>query len=1060
MTERPRGRGADGLPQPVRAVVGDGAAAERPAPARATCPRTPTAATARRGRASAARTCRRRSPGPTTRFPTPSCTRTRRSRSSTAPPRPKSSPKRPSGWACTPSRSPITTGSTASCASPRPPRSLQVKTVFGAELSLELPKPQNGEPDPAGAHLLVLARGEEGYHRLAAAITHAQLQGAEKGRPRLRPRRARRAGGGALGGADRLPQGRRAARARRRRGRMPRHPSSIASCALFGRDAVHVELIDHGSPLDTRDNDLLAGARRRAGAAGARQQQRALRRAAAPAARRGGRGRARQPRARRARRMAARPCRRAPALGRRDAERFARYPGAVARTVTLADELAFPLRRAKPALPKQKVPDGAHADVVAAAPRVGGGAAQVPRPDRRRPRPHREGARRHRAEGLPRLLPDRATASCRRRGGAASCARVAARRPTAPSATCSTSPPSTRSPTSCRSSGSSRRLRDEEPDIDVDFDSDRREEIIQWVYGQYGRERAAQVANVIQYRPKNAVRDMAKALGHSPGQQDAWSKQVEQWGATLSTGPEHDIPDQVIEYASELLKAPRHLGIHSGGMVLTDRPVGEVVPIEHARMENRTVIQWDKDDAAWMGLVKFDLLGLGMLAALQYCFDLDPRGDGGGVGARDDPEGGEGGLRHAVPGGLDRGVPGRVARADGAAAAPAAAAVLRPRDRDRPHPPRTRSRAARCIRSCGASSATRRSPTPHPKLEPVLERTLGIPVFQEQLMQMAMAVGECTGEDADLLRRAMGSKRGIERIESLREKLYEGMATNGLVGRGGGRHLRADPGVRELRLRRVALAVVRAARLRELVDQAALSRRLPRGAAARAADGLLLARDPHRRRPPARRRGAPARPAALGRRGGARAGRRGPQRHTGARSRDPSSDGASRQVLDRDDRRRRCADRPGLLHPPHPAPGRRTSTCTRPTSPRPTAATGGFAVRLGLAAVKGIGATVAERIVAERERAGRLPRPPRPRAPRRGHAGAARGARDRGGVRVPRAHPPRGDLARRLGRAGPRRVPARFAASRCSRRCSPIRRATSGSRATCGRPASPPTTTR
>ena len=97
---------------------------------------------------------------------------------------------------------------------------------------------------------------------------------------------------------------------------------------------------------------------------------------------------------------------------------------------------------------------------------------------------------------------------------------------------------------------------------------------------------------------------------------------MEQWGATLSTGPEHDIPDRVIEFASELLKAPRHLGIHSGGMVLTDRPVGEVVPIEHARMENRTVIQWDKDDAAWMGLVKFDLLGLGMLAALQYCFDM------------------------------------------------------------------------------------------------------------------------------------------------------------------------------------------------------------------------------------------------------------------------------------------------------------------------------------------------------------------------------------------------------------------------------------------------------
>ena len=143
--------------------------------------------------------------------------------------------------------------------------------------------------------------------------------------------------------------------------------------------------------------------------------------------------------------------------------------------------------------------------------------------------------------------------------------------------------------------------RQEEPDIDVDFDSDRREEIIQWVYREYGRERAAQVANVIQYRPKNAVRDMARALGYSPGQQDAWSRQVDGWSTGLEVADEHDIPANVIDYAGELLKAPRHLGIHSGGMVLTARPVGEVVPVEHARMENRTVIQWDKDDAAWMG---------------------------------------------------------------------------------------------------------------------------------------------------------------------------------------------------------------------------------------------------------------------------------------------------------------------------------------------------------------------------------------------------------------------------------------------------------------------------
>lgn len=98
--------------------------------------------------------------------------------------------------------------------------------------------------------------------------------------------------------------------------------------------------------------------------------------------------------------------------------------------------------------------------------------------------------------------------------------------------------------------------RTEEPDIDVDFDSDRREEIIQWVYQEYGRERAAQVANVIHYRPKNAVRDMARALGHSPGQQDAWSRQVDGWGAGLEPAEDHDIPENVLAYAGELLKAP------------------------------------------------------------------------------------------------------------------------------------------------------------------------------------------------------------------------------------------------------------------------------------------------------------------------------------------------------------------------------------------------------------------------------------------------------------------------------------------------------------------------
>ena len=138
--------------------------------------------------------------------------------------------------------------------------------------------------------------------------------------------------------------------------------------------------------------------------------------------------------------------------------------------------------------------------------------------------------------------------------------------------------------------------REEEPDIDVDFDSDRREEVIQWVYDKYGRHNAAQVANVVGYRPKMAVRYAAKALGHSPGQQDAWSKQVTSWTEVASRdGAEHGVPAAVVELANGFLGAPRHLGIHSGGMVLTERPIGEVVPIERARMEKRTVLQWDKD---------------------------------------------------------------------------------------------------------------------------------------------------------------------------------------------------------------------------------------------------------------------------------------------------------------------------------------------------------------------------------------------------------------------------------------------------------------------------------
>src|SRR5262249_50461745 len=158
--------------------------------------------------------------------------------------------------------------------------------------------------------------------------------------------------------------------------------------------------------------------------------------------------------------------------------------------------------------------------------------------------------------------------------------------------------------------------RDGPPDIDIDIESDRREEVIQHVYHMHGREYAAQVCNVITYRPPSAIRDVAKALGYSPGQQDAWSKQVERHYGTRAdtdalagndTAAGDNIPELVLELAAELQHTPRHLGIHSGGMVICDRPIIEVCPVEWARMDNRSVLQWDKDDCAAIGLTKFDL---------------------------------------------------------------------------------------------------------------------------------------------------------------------------------------------------------------------------------------------------------------------------------------------------------------------------------------------------------------------------------------------------------------------------------------------------------------------
>jgi error-prone DNA polymerase len=656
----------------------------------------------------------------------------------------------------------------------------QLKTVYGAELSLGLTGSQTGIPDPEGNHLLVLAEGVEGYHRLAAAITDAQLRGDEKGRPVYDLEELSVKGRGHW----LVLTGCRKGNVRSALARAGVEAAAVELdrlTALFGHDRVVVELLDHGRPLDHEANDALAGLARIHGlpVVATNNVHHATpdghRLAAAMAAVR-------------ARRSLAEmdgwlPPAGAASLrsGTEMAQRFARYPGAVARTVELADQLGFDLQKATPRLPKLGIPAD-HTPMSWLRVLVADGFETY-----YRGQPHEREAR-QRVDHELRIIDEKDFAGyfaivhdivafargrgilCQGRGSAASSAVCYALGITAIDAV------AYRLPFERFISAH----RDEEPDIDVDFDSDRREEVIQWVYERYGRHNAAQVANVISYRPKMAVRDAAKALGHSPGQQDAWSKQIDSWSGQVSESEAPGIPAPVVDLANQLMRAPRHLGIHSGGMILTERPIGEVCPIERARMDKRTILQWDKDACEWMGLVKFDLLGLGMLGALNHMMVL----------ARE--ELGEDWTLQSLPK-EEPGVYDMLCRADsiGVFQVESRAQIgtlprLRPRcfydlaieiALIRPGPIQGGAVHPYIRRATGREPVT----YAHPDLEPVLGRTLGVPLFQEQLMEMAVAIGDCTRDDADLLRRAMGSKRGVERIESIKQTLYAGMARRDLV---------------------------------------------------------------------------------------------------------------------------------------------------------------------------------------------------------------------------------------------------------------------------------------
>ncbi len=579
-------------------------------------------------------------------------------------------------------------------------------TVFGAELSLDVEVPRTqaermvaarvGVPDPPGRHLSVLARDPQGYADLCRVISAAQLRGGAKGRPVHLDDELTSEHWLVLTGCRKGPL-RDGAGRRRLRDVRPRPGARACSPSWSTGSAATT------SPSSsTHARDPLADERYEALVELADEARLAV--VATTGAHYHG-----PPRRPLATAMAAVRARSSldevdgwlPAWadqhlrsGVEMAERFARWPDAVATAARLGKELAFPLKLIAPQLPPFPVPAG-HTEMTYLRELAAAGAA-----DRYGPRgngdAHTEKAYRqieHELDiieqlGFPgyflvvweiaRFCRERGIL-CQGRGSAANSAVCYAIGVTAVDAV--------------KYGLLFERFlaphRDGPPDIDLDIESDRREEAIQHVYATYDRRHAAQVANVITYRPKSAVRDVAKALGYSQGQQDAWSKEIElgySWSDEDFEGG--DVPPLVLELAAQLQNAPRHLGIHSGGMVICDRPVVEVCPVEWGRMENRTVLQWDKDDCATVGLVKFDLLGLGMLSALHYCFDFVEQETGRALRPAHRARRGPAGLRDALPGRLRRGVPGRVPGADGDPAAVAAAPVLRPGHRDRADPPR------------------------------------------------------------------------------------------------------------------------------------------------------------------------------------------------------------------------------------------------------------------------------------------------------------------------------------------------------------------------------------
>lgn len=331
------------------------------------------------------------------------------------------------------------------------------------------------------------------------------------------------------------------------------------------------------------------------------------------------------------------------------------------------------------------------------------------------------------------------------------------------------------------------RERDEAPDIDVDFEHERREEVLQYIYQKYGRDRAGLTAVVITYRPRSAIRDVGKVLGLSLDRVDVLAKNLDfsSEPAVLSercrrsgVDPDSQVGKQLLGLTRELLGFPRHLSQHVGGMVITQGPLCELVPIENATMDDRTVIQWDKNDLAELGILKVDCLALGILTAIHKCFDTIETHTGRELTIDNIPQD-DAHVYDMITRGDTVGVFQIESRAQ-----MSMLPRLRPREFYdlvievaivRPGPIQGNMVHPYLRRRNGEEKVT----YPSEEIKKVLRRTLGVPLFQEQAMQLAVVAAGFTLGEADQLRRAMGAWRRPGVIDKFRNKLIDGMFLRG-----------------------------------------------------------------------------------------------------------------------------------------------------------------------------------------------------------------------------------------------------------------------------------------